>query len=59
MQLFLRIVSLTDSDAELVGAGGGTAAAGIAFELSLDLLDRHAVNELGDSFEVAVAAADE
>lgn len=53
----LGVIGFADSEAELIGAGSRLSAAGIAFELSLDLFNSPAVDELGDSLEVSVAAA--
>ena len=52
------VVCLADGDGELIGAGGGLAAAGIPLEIALDLIHGHAVDQLADGLEVAVAAAD-
>ena len=43
--------------AQLIGARGGLGTAGVAIEHSDNLLNRHALHELRDGLEVAVAAA--
>ena len=53
------VIGGADGAGELVGAGSGAHTADIAEKLFLDSGDSPAVNELGDSLEVAVAAADE
>ena len=52
-------VGFADGFGQLVGAGGGSSAAGVASELFIDFLGCPAVDELRDSLEVAVAAAGE
>lgn len=51
------VVSLTNGSCELIGAGSGPSAAGVALEGGFDLINCPAVDQLGDGLEVAVAAA--
>ena len=55
----LRLTSLAQGLDELVGTAGGAATAGVALENGGDVLDAFAVDELANSLEIAVAAADE
>ena len=57
--MLLIVVGFADGFGQLVGAGGGAGAAGVAGEGLLDLVNRHAFHQFGDGFEVAVAAAGE
>ena len=51
-------VGLAHSDGELIGAGCGFVAASVALEIPLDLIYGHAVDQLADGLQIAVAAAD-
>ena len=56
--LLLRL-GLAQSARELIGAGRGTRAAGVALQKLDDLVDLVALDQLGYRLQVAVAAADE
>ena len=55
----LHLTGLAQGLDELVGTAGGTTPAGVALEHGGDVLYAFAVDELADSLEIAVAAADE
>ena len=55
----LRLLCLTGLADKLVGTASGTATAGVALEHGRDIVNVLAVDQLADSLEVAVAAADE
>ena len=47
-----------DCTSELIGAGGGPAAAGDPSKLLPNLIDVHTLDELSDPLQVSIAAAD-
>ena len=57
--MLLSVVGFADGFGQLVSAGGGAGAAGVARQGLFDLIDGHAFDQFADGFEVAVAAARE
>ena len=55
----LRLTGFAQRVDKLIGAAGGTTTAGVALQQCGDVLDTLAVDQLADSLEVTIAAADE